>query len=45
LLKNLRRHVRWHNPRQGIDGSELRAPVPALLQSPAYVVDLTEAYD
>ena len=28
-----------------IDGSELRAPVPALLQSQAYVVDLTEAYD
>jgi 5-methylcytosine-specific restriction enzyme B len=44
-VDNLRRHVRWHNPRQGIDGSELRAPVPALLQSQAYVVDLTEAYD
>ena len=30
---------------QPVDGSELRAPVPALLQSQAYVVDLTEAYD
>jgi 5-methylcytosine-specific restriction protein B len=42
---NLRRKVRWFNPAEGIDGSELHAPVPALLQSQAYVVDLTEAYD
>jgi 5-methylcytosine-specific restriction enzyme B len=42
---NLRREVRWLNPDDPIDGSDLRAPVPALLQSQAYVVDLTEAYD
>jgi 5-methylcytosine-specific restriction enzyme B len=42
---NLRRKVRWFNPGDPIDGSRLRAPVPALLQSQAYVVDLTEAYD
>ena len=42
---NLRRKVRWFNAAGGIDGSELHAPVPALLQSQAYVVDLTEAYD
>ena len=42
---NLRRDVRWFNPEDPIDGSRLRAPVPALLQSQAYVVDLTEAYD
>ncbi len=42
---NLRRDVRWFNPDEPIDGSLLRAPVPALLQSQAYIVDLTEAYD
>ncbi len=42
---NLRRNVRWFNATEPIDGSQLRAPVPALLQSQAYVVDLTEAYD
>ncbi len=42
---NLRRDVRWFNPADPVDGSELRAPVPALLQSQAYIVDLTEAYD
>ena len=42
---NLRRKVRWFNPVEPIEGNKLRAPVPALLQSQAYVVDLTEAYD
>jgi 5-methylcytosine-specific restriction protein B len=42
---NLRRKVRWFNPSEPIEGNKLRAPVPALLQSQAYVVDLTEAYD
>ena len=42
---NLRRDVRWFNPADPIDGSRLRAPVPALLQGQAYIVDLTEAYD
>ena len=42
---NLRRHVRWFNPAEPVDGSVLRTPVPALLQSQAYIVDLTEAYD
>ena len=42
---NLRRDVRWFNPAEPIDGGLLRAPVPALLQSQAYIVDLTEAYD
>jgi 5-methylcytosine-specific restriction enzyme B len=42
---NLRRDVRWFNPAGRIDGSVLRAPIPALLQSQAYIVDLTEAYD
>jgi 5-methylcytosine-specific restriction enzyme B len=40
-----RRAVTWHDISHPIDVSELRAPVPALLQSQAYVVDLTEAYD
>ncbi len=44
-IDNLRRNVRWYNEADGIDGGELRAPIPALLQSQAYVVDLTEAYD
>jgi 5-methylcytosine-specific restriction protein B len=42
---NLRRAVRWFDPQYPIDASRLHAPVPALLQSQAYVVDLTEAYD
>ena len=42
---NLRRKVRWIDPAEPIEGTRLRAPVPALLQSQAYVVDLTEAYD
>ena len=42
---NLRRDVRWFNSAEPVDGSQLRAPVPALLQSQAYIVDLTEAYD
>jgi 5-methylcytosine-specific restriction enzyme B len=42
---NLRRDVRWFNPKEPVDGSQLRAPVPALLQSQAYIVDLTEAYE
>ena len=42
---NLRRSVRWFNPAKPVDGSQLRAPVPALLQSQAYIVDLTEAYE
>jgi 5-methylcytosine-specific restriction protein B len=41
----VRRDVRWYNAEDPVDGSELHAPVPALLQSQAYVVDLTEAYD
>ncbi len=42
---NLRRDVHWFNPKNPADPSALRAPVPALLQSQAYVVDLTAAYD
>jgi 5-methylcytosine-specific restriction protein B len=42
---NLRRSVRWFNPTEPVDGNQLRAPVPALLQSQAYIVDLTEAYE
>jgi 5-methylcytosine-specific restriction enzyme B len=42
---NLRRDVEWFNQAKPVDGSRLEAPVPALLQSQAYVVDLTEAYD
>ena len=42
---NLRRKVRWIDPAEPIEGNRLRAPVPALLQSQAYVVDLTEAYE
>ncbi len=44
-LSNLRREVRWRTTGDPVDGSQLRAPVPALLQSQAYIVDLTEAYD
>jgi len=42
---NLRRPVTWFNPTEPVDGSRLEAPVPALLQSQAYIVDLTEAYE
>jgi 5-methylcytosine-specific restriction enzyme B len=42
---NLRRDVRWFNSDEPIEASRLRAPVPALLGSQAYIVDLTEAYD
>src|SRR5260370_678905 len=42
---SLRRDVLWYNPDDPADPSSLRAPVPALLQSQAYVVDLTAAYD
>jgi 5-methylcytosine-specific restriction protein B len=44
-LANLRRNVNWYDRSAPIDVSQLRAPIPALLQSQAYVVDLTEAYD
>ncbi|MHB1430531.1 MAG: McrB family protein [Streptosporangiaceae bacterium] len=43
-LSNLRRDVRWLNSADPADANQLRAPVPALLQSQAYVVDLTEAF-
>jgi 5-methylcytosine-specific restriction protein B len=42
---NLRRDVKWLNLDDPAEINSLRAPVPALLQSQAYVVDLTEAYD
>jgi 5-methylcytosine-specific restriction enzyme B len=42
---NLRRSVKWFNPAEPVDGSRLQAPVPALLQSQAYIVDLTDAYE
>ncbi len=42
---NLRRNVQWLNADAPLDGKDLHAPVPALLQSQAYVVDMTEAYD
>jgi 5-methylcytosine-specific restriction enzyme B len=41
---DIRRQVRWFKPDAPIDGAQLPAPLPALLQSQAYVVDLTEAY-
>jgi 5-methylcytosine-specific restriction protein B len=40
-----RRDVTWWVPSDPIDAGELPAPVPALLQSQSYVVDLTEAID
>jgi 5-methylcytosine-specific restriction protein B len=40
-----RRDVRWYNADEAVDAGQLPAPVPALVQSQAYVVDLTEAYD
>jgi 5-methylcytosine-specific restriction protein B len=39
------RTVTWHDREHPVDVSRLPAPVPALLQSQAYVVDLTGAYD
>lgn len=44
-LPSFSRSVTWHDSEHSIDVSELPAPVPALLQSQAYVVDLTEAHD
>ena len=41
---SLRRDVHWYEWLEPVDVSELHAPVPALLQSQANVVDLTEAY-
>jgi 5-methylcytosine-specific restriction protein B len=42
---NLRRKVRWYDLPLPVDASDLPAPVPALLQSQADIVDLTEAHD
>jgi 5-methylcytosine-specific restriction protein B len=42
---NLRRDVRWYDSLGLLDADDLHAPVPALLQSQSYVVDLTEAYE
>jgi 5-methylcytosine-specific restriction enzyme B len=44
-LAGFRRAVTWHDRDRPVDVSGLPAPIPALLQSQAYVVDLTEAYD
>jgi 5-methylcytosine-specific restriction protein B len=44
-IDNQRRDVRWFDVHAPVDADRLPAPVPALLQSQAYVVDLTEAYD
>ena len=44
-LANIRREVNWYDRSRPVDIGQLRAPIPALLQSQAYVVDLTEAYD
>jgi 5-methylcytosine-specific restriction protein B len=41
----LSRSIKWLNKAVPLDASQLPTPVPALLQSQAYVVDLTEAYD
>ncbi len=43
-LSGLRREVAWFESQRPIGAAQLEAPVPALLQSQAYVVDLTEAY-
>jgi 5-methylcytosine-specific restriction enzyme B len=43
-LSNLRRDVAWPVSQRPIGAAELEPPVPALLQSQTYVVDLTEAY-
>jgi len=44
-LAGFRRAVAWHDRGHPVDVSGLPAPIPALLQSQAYVVDLTEACD
>jgi 5-methylcytosine-specific restriction protein B len=44
-LSNLRRRVDWLNADNPGDASQLRPPVPALLQSQSYVVELTDAYE
>jgi 5-methylcytosine-specific restriction protein B len=44
-IDNQRRDVRWFNAEEPVDAGRLPSPVPALLQSQAYVVDLTAAYD
>jgi 5-methylcytosine-specific restriction protein B len=44
-LAGFRRAVTWYDRGHPVDASELPAPVPALLQSQAHVVDLTEAHD
>jgi 5-methylcytosine-specific restriction protein B len=44
-LAGFRRSVTWHDREHPVDASGLPAPIPALLQSQAYVVDLTEAYE
>jgi 5-methylcytosine-specific restriction protein B len=41
---NLRRPVAWYESQRLIEAAQLEAPVPALLQSQAYVIDLTDAY-
>ena len=43
-LSNLRREVAWRDGGRAESASRLTPPVPALLQSQAYIVDLTEAY-
>ena len=43
-LSNLRRDVSWAASQRPVGAAQLEAPVPAILQSQAYVVDLTEAY-
>lgn len=42
-LSNLRRNVRWYSE-DPVDIEQLGPPVPALLGSQDYIVDLTEAY-
>jgi 5-methylcytosine-specific restriction protein B len=44
-IDNQRRDIRWFNAEEPVDASRLPSPVPALIQSQAYVVDLTAAYD
>ncbi|WP_219500120.1 McrB family protein [Nonomuraea ceibae] len=44
-LSNLRRTVEWFNVSTPLDLRALPSPIPALLQSQDYVVDLTSAID
>jgi 5-methylcytosine-specific restriction protein B len=44
-IDNQRRDVLWSDVQTPVDADRLPSPVPALLQSQAYVVDLTAAYD